>query len=142
PPPTPPHKGEGSTPSTRRVYGSSTNENVLAGRRAIERQVQRQHVHPRLAQEAEGARLDMLVDELPHAIFPQSAGLLNWRALEKKAAAGEMCGSRPPAEVVTRSTGTAAEGFSCLSLSTSPCTRSISALLVGPRFEPPELAAL
>src|SRR5208282_6053615 len=35
-----------------------------------------------------------------------------------------------------------AEGFSCLSLSMSPRTRSISALLEGPRFEPPELAAL
>ncbi len=44
--------------------------------------------------------------------------------------------------VVTRSIGTGAEGFSCFSLSTSPWTRSISALLVGPRFEPPEFAAL
>src|SRR5215475_15030316 len=78
------HKGEGSTPSARRVYGSSTNEEVLAGRRAIERQVQRQHVHPRLAQEAEGARLDMLLDELPHAIFRQIAGFRNSGDLEKR----------------------------------------------------------
>src|SRR5262249_23478949 len=28
PPPTPPHKGEGSAPSTRRPHGSSTNEDV------------------------------------------------------------------------------------------------------------------
>src|SRR6202035_3153735 len=37
---------------------------------------------------------------------------------------------------------TALEGFSALSLSTSSLTRSASALLVGPRLEPPELAAL
>src|SRR5262249_788332 len=75
----------------------------------------------------------------------RSSGMLRafaTRGTWKSAAAGEICGSSPPPEVVTRSMGTAAEGVSCLSLSTSPCTRSISALLVGPRFEPPELAAL
>jgi len=60
----------------------------------------------------------------------------------KNAASGEMCGSSPLAVVVTKSIGTGAEGFSCFSLSTSPLTRSMSALLVGPRFEPMELAAL
>ena len=55
---------------------------------------------------------------------------------------GEMCGSRPEADVVTRSAGTDAEGFSCFSLSISPWTRSTSALLDGPRLEPPEFAAL
>src|SRR5262249_10627234 len=58
------------------------------------------------------------------------------RGTWNNAAAGEMCGSSPPPEVVTRSIGTCddpcAPGFSCLSLSTSACTRSISALLVGP----------
>ena len=44
-----------------------------------------------------------------------------------------MSGSRPLAEVVTRSIVTGAAGFSCFSLSTSPLTRSISALLVGPK---------
>src|SRR4030081_90386 len=53
-----------------------------------------------------------------------------------------MLGSRPLAELVTRSMGTEAEGFSAFSLSTSSLTRSISALLVGPRLEPDELAAL
>src|SRR6187402_2700861 len=53
-----------------------------------------------------------------------------------------MSGSRPDADVVTKSTGTGVEPFSALSLSTSPFTRSINALLVGPRFEPEELAAL
>ena len=64
------------------------------------------------------------------------------RGTWKKAASGEMSGSRPLPEVVTRSIGTVAAGFSFFSLSTSALTRSISALLVGPRFEPPEPAAL
>src|SRR5438105_265245 len=38
--------------------------------------------------------------------------------------------------------GTEAEGFSACSLSRSALTRSISPLLVGPRLEPDELAAL
>ena len=59
------------------------------------------------------------------------------RGTWNRAASGEMCGSRPLPEVVTRSIGTGADGFSSLSFSTSPLTRSISALLVGPRFEPP-----
>src|SRR5277367_3792311 len=58
------------------------------------------------------------------------------------APSGEISGSSPLADVVTRSAGTGAEGFSFLSLSMSPCTRSISALLDGPRFDPPELSAL
>src|SRR5262245_30829187 len=49
-----------------------------------------------------------------------------------------MCGSRPLPVVVTRSIGTCAEGFSAFSLSISPLTRSMSALLVGPRLEPPQ----
>src|SRR5260370_35994215 len=53
-----------------------------------------------------------------------------------------MSGSRPLPAVVTRSTGTAADGFSAFSFSTSSLTRSFRALLVGPRLEPPELAAL
>src|SRR5215831_18092474 len=47
---------------------------LTLGRRAIERQIQRQHVHPRLAEEAESTALHMLLDQLPHAIFRQVAG--------------------------------------------------------------------
>ena len=54
------------------------------------------------------------------------------------AAAGVMCGSRPLPEVVTRSTGTDAFGFSDRSWSVAAVTRSINGLLVGPRFDPPE----
>src|SRR5262245_4767320 len=58
------------------------------------------------------------------------------------AASGVMCGSSPPPVVVTKSIGTGAEEFSAFSLSTSALTRSIRALLVGPRLAPPEFAAL
>src|SRR5260370_13022642 len=61
-----------------------------------------------------------------------------WRS----AAAGVMSGSRPLADVVTRSTGTAALGFSALSLSTSPWMRSIRDFAVGPALLAAELAAL
>ena len=75
----------------------------------------------------------------------RSSGRLRALAIRgtwKSAASGEMCGSRPMAEVVTRSCGTGAFGFSFFNVSMSPCTRSISALLDGPRFDPPEFAAL
>src|SRR5260370_42153484 len=64
------------------------------------------------------------------------------RGTWNSAASGEMSGSRPLADEVTRSTGTAADGFSAFSFSTSSLTRSFRALLVGPILEPPELAAL
>src|SRR5262245_20989176 len=75
----------------------------------------------------------------------RSSGRLRALAIRgtwNKAASGEMSGSRPLAEVVTRSTGTGVFGFSAFSFSTSSLTRSASALLVGPRLEPPEFAAL
>src|SRR5579871_2676122 len=52
-----------------------------------------------------------------------------------------MSGSRPLAEVVTRSDGIGVLGFSFARASASPFTRSASALDVGPRFEPDELSA-
>src|SRR5258708_35008211 len=53
-----------------------------------------------------------------------------------------MSGSRPLAEVVTRSAGMGVDGFSAFSLPASSVTRSISDFAVGPAFEPAELAAL
>ena len=53
-------------------------------RRTIERQIERQHVHPRLAQKPEGTSLDLLVDELTYAIFRHVAGFRNTRHLEKR----------------------------------------------------------
>src|SRR4249920_728076 len=64
------------------------------------------------------------------------------RGTWNRAASGEMCGSRPLAEVVTRSAGTGAAEFSRFNLSMSPWTRSISALFDGPKLEAPEFAAL
>src|SRR4051812_34339989 len=64
------------------------------------------------------------------------------RADWNSAASGEMSGSSPLLDVVTRSIGTGIDGFSAFSFSTSSLIRSASALLVGPRLEPIELAAL
>ena len=59
---------------------------------------------------------DLAVDQRRGRAPP--AGRAPWRpaAPGKSAASGEMSGSRPLPEVVTRSTGTAADGFSCLEL--------------------------
>ena len=57
----------------------------------------------------------LLVDELTHASSGRLRALAT-RGTWKSAASGEMCGSRPLAEVVTRSIGTGADGFSCLQL--------------------------
>src|SRR5215472_5646606 len=53
-----------------------------------------------------------------------------------------MSGSRPLAEVVTRSAGIGVFGFSSASLAASSFTRSTSAFEVGPRLDPAEFAAL
>src|SRR5215510_2106749 len=70
-------------PSSPLALDYTLPEYTLARRGTIERQVERQHVHPRLAQEAEGTTLDMLLDELPHAIFRQIAGFRNSGHLEE-----------------------------------------------------------
>ncbi len=59
------------------------------------------------------------------------------------AAAGDTSGSRPLADVVTRSSGTGsgASGFSLRRRSTSAVTRSRSFFDVGPRFEPDDAVA-
>src|SRR5262249_7854922 len=64
------------------------------------------------------------------------------RGIWNAAAAGVMSGSSPLAEVVTRSTGTAAVPFAFFRASAPAVTRSTSAFEVGPRFEPAELVAL
>src|SRR5262245_6047578 len=71
-------------PSSPLALDYTLPEYTLARRGTIERQVERQHVHPRLAQEAEGTTLDMLLDELPHTIFRQVARLRNTGDLEKR----------------------------------------------------------
>ena len=125
-------------PSIELVVGSCG----LPGGQLVEREIELQDVDARLAQKAEEAPLDVIGDELHARDFRPSCGPWQHAAPGNSAASGEISGSSPLADVVTRSIGTAAEGFSFFSLSMSPCTRSISALLEGPRFEPPELAAL
>ena len=58
------------------------------------------------------------------------------RATWYSAAAGLMSGSRPEADVVTRSTGIGALPLAARRRSTSAVMRSMSAWLVGPRLEP------
>src|SRR5215475_5350819 len=53
-----------------------------------------------------------------------------------------MSGSRPLADVVTRSAGIGVFGLSADSFAASSFTRSTSAFEVGPRFDPDEFAAL
>ena len=107
----------------------------------VERQVEFENVDALFAKDAE----QRLVEFDRRRAARSLSGSI-WRALAtrgtwKRAAAGVMSGSRPLAEVVTRSTGIGVPGFSLASLAASPLTRSISAWLVGPRFEPPELSA-
>src|SRR5262249_20585201 len=75
----------------------------------------------------------------------RSSGMLRalaTRGTWNSAASGEISGSRPLPEVVTKSGGIGSRAFSFLSVAMSARTRSISALLEGPRFDPPEFAAL
>ncbi len=71
----------------------------------------------------------------PRSLSAEMLRAFATRGIWNSAPSGLMSGSRPEAEVVTRSGGTATPGFSAFSLSASVLTRSISALLVGPRFE-------
>ena len=113
---------------------------LLAG--AVQCQIERQHIDARLAEQPKGAALDVLVDELADAIFGHVARLRNARDLEQggcRRDLGVKSAARRGDEV---DRDRASTGFSCLSLATSALTRSISALLVGPRLEPMELTAL
>ena len=102
----------------------------------VEGQIEPQHVDPRLAQHAQNRGLSVYCPTRRCRSASCRPRALATRGTCQAAAAGEICGSRPLAEVVTRSTGTPLPSFSA-----SPLTRSISAFEVGPRFEPEELAA-
>ena len=121
------------------LRGLQTRVSLRAG--AIQSKIERKHIDARLAENPEGAALDVVRDELADVIFRQVAGLRNARHLKISGLGGDI-GIEPAADVVTRSVGTWADGFSCFSFSASAVTRSISALLVGPRLDPMELAAL
>ena len=63
------------------------------------------------------------------------------RATWYAAASGLMSGSRPDADVVTRSTGIGAFPYVACIWATWSVIRWIRSLFVGPRFEPAELFA-
>ena len=107
----------------------------------IEREIEFEHIDPLFAEDAEKPVLGHVGDQGAHFVLRELRAFAT-RGTWNSAAAGVMSGSRPLAEVVTRSTGIGVDGFSALSFSASSLTRSISAWLVGPRFEPPEFAAL
>src|SRR6476646_7778843 len=109
--------------------------------RTIQSQVQRQYVDARFAEQPGEAALGICGDHWR----TRSSGMFRAFAIRgtwNSAPSGEISGSSPLPEVVTRSIGTAADGFSAFNLSTSSLTRSFRALLVGPRLDPAELAAL
>src|SRR5208283_2709456 len=58
------------------------------------------------------------------------------RGIWNSAAAGEISGSSPDPDAVTRSAGIATPGFSFCNFATSCFTRSTSCWFVGPKFEP------
>ena len=74
----------------------------------VEREVQLEHVHARLAEEAERAAVGVLVDEREHLVERRGRALAATRGAWSRAFAGEMCGSSPEPDAVTASTGTGA----------------------------------
>src|SRR5882757_9263925 len=57
--------------------------NPLPRRRAIQRHIERQYIHARLAEQAEKPALRVLLDKLPDAIFGHIAGFRNTGNLEQ-----------------------------------------------------------
>ena len=81
----------------------------------VEREVELEHVDARLAEQAERAALDLALRPGRARALP--AGRAPWRpAAPETAPPPARCAGRAAAEVVTRSTGTGADGFSCLQL--------------------------
>ena len=120
---------------------SLVSQTLLRWKGLIDGEIEFQHIDMRLPQYTEHPAGRVLSDQ--RRIW--SSGMLRdfaTRGTWNKAAAGVMSGSSPLAEVVTRSTGTLAEGFVAANWSASPFTRSTSAFDVGPKFEPDELLAL
>ena len=108
----------------------------------IKCEIERQHINARLADNPKGTVLSMVADEPAQVIFRHVAGLRNARDLEiggfgrdvgveTAGRGGYQVGREPGLR------GFPASGFRHIGV-----IRSIRALLVGPRLEPPELAAL
>ena len=114
----------------------------LIGLHGIQRHIELQHIDMRLADEAERRGLRRAPRPAGGPASPEIPRALATRGTWKSAPAGVMSGSRPLADVVTRSTGTGVFGIFGLQLRRIGLDAgSISALDVGPRLEPDELAA-
>ena len=119
--------------------GSPRMMNIIGARRSRARLSAR--TFTRGSPNRPNVRSSMLSHDLPNTIFGQIAFLRNTRNLEHCALPARVwveTAARRRDEI----DGNRRIGFSAFSFSTSSFTRSISAWLVGPRFEPAELAAL
>src|SRR5471030_1378035 len=109
----------------------------------VERQIERQNIHARFAEEAEILRLPLRLDHAAHGRHLNVARGGDAARLVHRAAT-LISGSSPLADAVTRSTGTGASlpGSAAFSAAMRPLTASICAGLLGPKLEPLELLAL
>ena len=110
--------------------------------RALQRQIQDQDIHARLAKDPEAAAGDVLPHQGVDFPPPGTPRACATRATCSVALAGLMSGSRPEPDVVTGSFERASFGCVRSNALRSADRRSANSLLVGPRFEAPELAAL
>ena len=106
----------------------------------VEREIELEHVDDRFAEEAELPAGGMCVtrSRTSASVMPRS---LATRGTWNAAASGEMCGSRPDAELVTRSIGTGDTGVLLLRRLHRGLDAVDQLALVGPRLVPAELAA-
>ncbi len=115
----------------QRPYNARARQLLLA--QLVEREIELQHIDVRLADDAEEAPRRIVLDEGAELRPPASRAPWRRAAPGTEPRPGVMSGSRPLADVVTRSTGIGAQGFVGLQAwRHRPSTRSISAFEVGP----------
>jgi hypothetical protein len=107
---------------------------------SIQRQIEFEHVHSRLAEQACRPFLDMGGHESVHHILRKPARGGDARNL-KIGRVGRNIRIEAAARSGDEVDGTGVPGFCFSSAASSAFTRAISLLLVGPRLEPPELEA-
>ena len=110
----------------------------LLGGQSVERQIELEHVHPRLAQEAQPAVLGVGGDQLAHLRLGQVAGGSDAGDLELGCGRADVADR---ARCPTRSPDRPGPARAAELGSTLAFTRSTSAALVGPRFEPLDAVA-
>jgi hypothetical protein len=107
----------------------------------VKSHVQRQYVHPRLAQQSQGSAFDMLVDKLTHTVLRYVTRFGNarhlevgrlWRNVRIEPATGG-------GNQIDRDGGLEIFRLELVDVALDPLDQR---LVVGPRFDPPELAAL